>query len=89
MSANFREWNTSTPLIHALHSGALAWIEQWETPTVESLHLLTAFIIGMLAKTKYNFVNGRHIEFYKNDDNRKLLPSVETRYAGHLGPLKL
>jgi hypothetical protein len=39
MSAKFREWKRSTNLIYALHSGALAWIEQREPPPVASLRL--------------------------------------------------
>jgi hypothetical protein len=39
MSANFLEWKTSPHIIHAIQSGALAWIQQREPPSVESLHL--------------------------------------------------
>jgi hypothetical protein len=39
MSANFLEWKTSKPLIHALYSGAVAWIQQRDPPSVVSLDL--------------------------------------------------
>jgi hypothetical protein len=44
LSEKFREWKTSKLLIHALHTGALAWIEQREPHPVESLgSLFTLF----------------------------------------------
>jgi hypothetical protein len=43
MSVNFREWKTSEHLIHALHPGALAWIEQREPPSLVSV---TAYLIS-------------------------------------------
>jgi hypothetical protein len=52
MSANFREWKTSKLLIHALHSGALAWIQQREPPSVASLNL-PATTLGDLISRAY------------------------------------
>ena len=53
MSANFLKWNTSKYLIRALHTGALAWIEQREPPPVESLHSPETHL-GALISRAYN-----------------------------------
>jgi hypothetical protein len=39
MSKTFRPWKTSTMLIEALHSGAVAWIQGWDIPDVDELKL--------------------------------------------------
>jgi hypothetical protein len=65
LSEKFREWKTSKLLIHALHTGALAWIEQREPHPVESLgSLFTLFLnaskilYGRGDSTRLNLTHG-------------------------------
>jgi hypothetical protein len=51
LSEKFREWKTSKLLIHALHTGALAWIEQREPPPVESLGLPETPLGDLISRT--------------------------------------
>jgi ribonuclease HI len=53
MFKKFREWKTSKLLITALHTGALAWIEDREIPGVEGLNLPDS-IMGKLVHKAYS-----------------------------------
>jgi hypothetical protein len=52
MSKTFRSWKTSTVVINALHSGAVAWIEGSPPPDVDTLQLPTSRL-GELVRQAY------------------------------------